>query len=402
MDVPSGEKASYNFYRVLRSIWKGPGISRTDLASTHGIDKTTVSQIVSELSDVGIVRVMDLDTTTVRPGRKSELLAVDGCWGMVAGIEIRPDGINVVGTDMHGGIIAAHRHTLVVERSNLKDAFFQSLEALQADDRCTGRPFVGVGVGVSGIVHRDEGVIVHSIPLNIDDPYDFYYQVSRHLTVPVVVDNDANCCAWGEAVYSKDGAARNFLFVLLEFRSERDSHAYGGDIALGLGFVFDGRVYYGTDGSAGEFRSLYWHQGYRNQFAIPDEEAGAILSRADAVRRLVDEVAQHVALFVNTLNLKAVYVGGDVGPIQDLLLGTIRSAIATNWPYDEPVECGVEVASHARDTVAVGAAAMVLEHIFGDPSFPDGLQHQNAIWRSVLSARSKACGTVVPPTGPAE
>jgi predicted NBD/HSP70 family sugar kinase len=400
LDVPSGERASYNFYRVLRSIWKGNGISRTELASAHALDKTTVSQIVSELTDVGIVRVIDLDTASIRPGRKSELLSVNSCWGMVAGMEIRPDGINVIGADMQGGIIAAHHHSLPMERRNLSDGFFQSLEALGADDRCAGRPLVGVGVGVSGIVHRDESVIVHSIPLNIGDPYDLAYQVSRHVAVPVVVDNDANCCAWGEIVYTKPDFSPNFLFVLLEFRGERDSSAYGGDIGLGLGFVFDGKVYYGTDGSAGEFRSLYWHQGYRNQFGIPNEESASILSRSDAVRRLVDEIAEHVALFVNTLNLKGVYVGGDVGSIEDLLLGTIRSAVATNWPYDEPVDCVVEVATHPRDTVAVGAAAMVLEHIFGEPNFPAGLQVQNSIWKRVMTARSNSDGSSVPPTEP--
>jgi len=394
VDFPSGEKASYNFYRVLRTIWRSNGISRTDLSAAHSLDKTTVSQIVSELTEEGIVKVMDLDTTTVRPGRKAELLSVDGCWGLVAGIEIRPDGVNIVATDMHGQIIAAHHHSLAVERNNLKDVFFQSLEALRADDRCSGRALVGVGVGVTGIVHRGEGQIVHSIPLNIIDPYDFGYQIGRHLPVPVVIDNDANCCAWGELVCTRGEPPANLLFVLLEFRDGHGTSAYGGDIGLGFGFVLDGKVYYGPDGSAGEFRSLYWHQGYRNQFAIPDAEAKDVLHRPDVLPRLVDEIAQHVAVFVNTLNLKGVYVGGDVGSIKELLLGAIRSAISTNWPYDEPVGCRVEMATHLRDMVAVGAAAMVLEHIFSEPTLPAGLKARNDLWQTILRAHAAGAPVV--------
>ena len=387
MAVPNGERASFNYYRVLRSIWQSHGISRTDLASAYGLDKTTVSQIVGDLVDQGIVRVADIDSSSAGPGRKAELLTVDERWGMVAGIEVRADGVNACATDLAGNVLATHHHRQIVERSNLHDTFDRTLEGLLADDRVSDRPLIGVGVGVTGIVAKKERTIVRSLPLNIADPYDFGHQIARKLPVPVILDNDANCCAWGELVYDASRAPSNFLFVLLEFRSGPEQAFYGGDIGMGLGFVIDGSVYYGGDGSAGEFRSLYWHPGFRNQFAVPDSEASGILERPDVLVRLVDEIAKHVALFVNTLNLKRVYIGGDVGTIKDLLIGTIETAIENNWPYDEPVGCGVELATHAQDIVAVGAAAMVLEHVFEEPALSMGLRERNSLWQQIMAHR---------------
>lgn len=388
MDVPNGEKASYNFFRVLRSIWRSQGISRNELAAAHGLDKTTVSQIVGELVERGVVRVADVDTSNVRPGRRSEILTVDERWGMVAGIEIRPDGVNASAVDLCGTVLATHHHRQLIERSNLREALLHSLEGLLADDRVIDRPLVGVGVGATGVVARRDRTIVRSLPLNIADPYDFGHQVARHLPVPVILDNDANCCAWGELVYDAGRAPRNFLFLLLEFRTGPARSMYGGDIGMGLGFVIDGSVYYGETGSAGEFRSVFWHPGFTNQFAIPDVEAVDVLNRPDVLPRLVEEIAKHVALLVNTLNLGRVYIGGDVGSIQDLLVGTIQSAIASNWPYDDRVECGVELATHAQDIVAVGAAAMVLEHIFEEPVLPLGLRERNGLWQQILAQRA--------------
>ena len=103
MVLPSGERASYNFYRVLRSVWRSAGVSRSDLAAVHKLDKTTISQIVSELVDQNLVKVLEIDTSTQRPGRKSELLTVDDEWGFVVGIEARPDGVKACATCVRQG-----------------------------------------------------------------------------------------------------------------------------------------------------------------------------------------------------------------------------------------------------------------------------------------------------------
>ncbi|MFW5685966.1 MAG: ROK family transcriptional regulator [Spirochaetota bacterium] len=390
MELPTGERASYNFYRVLRSIWRGSGVSRTELAATHKLDKTTISQIVAELIEQGIVGVQEIDTSIQRPGRKSELLTVSDDWGIVAGIELRPDGIRACATDMHANVIAAHHHRQLVERTTLRDAFMNSLEGLQADDRVDGRPLVGVGVGLSGIVNAQLQSIVKSIPLNILDPYDFREQISRHVRVPVLVDNDADCGAWSELVHDGDQRSSNFMFVLIEFRTPPQREHYGGDIGVGFGFVIDGSVYYGGSGAAGEFRSLYWHPGYRNQLAVPDAEAHDVLDKPDVLPRVIEELASHVGVFANVLDLGAVYVGGDVSTIKDLVLGSFYSAIQNNWPYDEERDCVVELASLEDDIVAVGAASMVLEHIFQEPVLPAGLRARNRVWQTILSARAAA------------
>jgi predicted NBD/HSP70 family sugar kinase len=392
LDIKSGEKSSYNFFRVLRTIWQKSGTSRTELSQMHDLDKSTVSQIVSQFIDSGLVRVANLDSSNTRPGRRAELLEINDEWGCVAGIEIRPDGISSCATGMHGRVIATHHHRQPVERDNLQDSVMRCFESLHADDRVSGRPIACVGVGISGIVRREDAVILHSIALNIQEPLDFDAVIGRHLPVPVIIDNDANCCAWGETVYDRATPPENSLFVLLEFRDGPDRALYGGDIGLGLSFVFNGSVYYGEGGSAGEFRSVFWRPGCSNQFAIPDADAAGILAKPEPLERLITELAQHIALFVNTLNLKKVYVGGDAGPIRDLTIGTINRAIQNNWPYAEPVECAVELATYDTNMVAIGAAAMALEHIFEEPVLPKGLRNRNAIWAHIMRGRQRSIG----------
>lgn len=394
MEIPSSERASYNFYRVLHSIWRSDGISRTELASSHTLDKTTISQIVSELISEELVSVVDVDTTISRPGRKSELLSVSDRWGAVAGIELRAYEAIVCATDMHGNPIAQHRHPVEVRRNNIKQTVVQVLESIQADDRLAGLPLIGAGIGLSGMVNRHHQTVIKSIPLGIDDPYDFASHVGSALGFPVIVDNDANCAAHGELVWNKSSEQiTNGLFVLLEFREGATNVEYSSDVGMGLGFIINGSVYYGDEGSAGEFRSIFYHPGHNSQFSISDQEAIGAIHKPAVLPRLIEEIAQHVALFVNTLNLKRVIVGGDVGSIREMIVDSFESAINANWPYPELVRCGISISRQENNIVATGAAAMMLSHVFSEPLLASALREKNAVWDSVFRARAGAVGT---------
>lgn len=388
MKFPSGEKTSYSFYRVLRSIWTSDGISRSELADSHGLDKASISHIVSEFSSEGLVCATEVTESLRRRGRKPELLAVRGEYGMVAGLELRPDYVSSVALDLNGSVFASFRLDRNVDRSNIGDSIEQCLAHLREDERCAGIPLVGVGVGVPGVVARSRQSIVRSIALDISDPYDFAGQVGSRLDVPAIVDNDANCCAWGEIVFSRALCPDHFVFALLRFHENDRRGRYGGNVGLGLGFVLGGQVYYGADGSAGEFRSALFGPEDRGQFATVATQTRDVRHDPEVLDRLLSEISVNLAMLVNTFNLKAVYVGGDVDEIDSNLNARLRDAIATNWSYDLPVDVAVETVANPQTMVAAGAGAMVLEEIFAEPKTDAGISSRNKLWRSIVRTRS--------------
>ena len=96
-----------------------------------------------------------------------------------------------------------------------------------------------VGIGAAGFVDASRSTVMFSPHLAWrDEP--LRARLSGRITIPVVVDNDANTTALGE---SRFGAGAGHRFVLC--------------ITLGTGIggaiVMDGRVYRGANGMAGEF-----------------------------------------------------------------------------------------------------------------------------------------------------
>jgi glucokinase len=96
-----------------------------------------------------------------------------------------------------------------------------------------------VGVGAPGLVDRD-GVLRFAPNLSLGgEALDLQSPLQERLAVPVTVDNDATCAAWGEREL---GAAQGLDDVILVTLGT----------GIGGGIVTDGSVERGTNGFAGE------------------------------------------------------------------------------------------------------------------------------------------------------
>lgn len=98
---------------------------------------------------------------------------------------------------------------------------------------------IGVGVGIAGLVRQPEGVLLRAPNIPESENVAVRDILQRRLGLPVAVDNDANCFALAEAV---QGAGRGKRIVV------------GITIGTGVGggIIFDGKVFQGSRGFAGE------------------------------------------------------------------------------------------------------------------------------------------------------
>lgn len=151
-------------------------------------------------------------------------------------------GIDIGGTKLAAGVVDPTGQViqrLVVPSPSLsvpatEDAIVEVVTRLSRD-----HAVAAVGVGAAGWVDHDQGTIRFSPHLAWrDEP--LAARLAARLTVPVLVDNDANVAAWAEYVY---GAGRQARVLVL--------------IALGTGIggahILEGRLFRGAWGMAGEW-----------------------------------------------------------------------------------------------------------------------------------------------------
>ncbi len=361
-----------NRSRILRVIWHHPGTSRVDIANVLGLDKSTVSSIVGELLESGLVREGTHADASPQGGRRRVQLELNAEYGYVLGVELQPDFFRAVLTDLTGTILdswSAERPRKGVDfEPYVLDLLYELLEVIgNRRDR-----LISIGVAMGGLVNSIRNVIYGSIPMEIADEYDFQRRIAETIGIPVIAENDANACAWGELTFHRGKPVHDFLYVLVQIRgASPGNHRYGG-IGVGLGVAVNGTLYPGSRFTAGEFRSAFWDGQNTGQFALTEAEAALVKNDETIRRRLFRELAKNVSLIVNVLNLDHIFIGGDILKYRDELTPLIREELGKNWPYESDVECEIRYSSYGENAVVAGAAAMMLDRLFTDQIFPLG------------------------------
>ncbi len=363
-----------NTSRVMREIWVHKEISRIQIAKNLGLDKSTVTSIASELLRAGLVQETAQGEAGPLGGRRPVPLTLNRRYGCVLGLELRPESYTAVATDLEGSILYSKFERAQLTGAGFRDGFMEIAARVREELRRSEVPLLGVGVGVSGVVHPEKGLIRYSIPLQIEKPFDFRGQIAEGYDLPLFLENDANACAWGELAFHRGKRLRDFLFVLAEFRDVRDRSRHHEKIAVGMGIVIGGRVHYGHSHSAGEFRSVFCTPECRGQFSLSGDEAFRIEEDPAVLSRFIRELSRNIAMLTNTFNLDQVFLGGDIERYRKEVQAVLAEEIQRNWPYPDEVHCRIHFSSLGEKAVAYGAAGMVLHRLFAGTHSSSGFE----------------------------
>ena len=109
--------------------------------------------------------------------------------------------------------------------------------------RVQEKNIVGVGLGIPGPCDSKNG-IVHVTPnLPIKRPFPLRDHLKKELRMPVFIQNDGNCAAFGEATWGAAKGARVAILLTL-------------GTGIGSGIIIDGKIFDGAFGQAPELGHL--------------------------------------------------------------------------------------------------------------------------------------------------
>jgi predicted NBD/HSP70 family sugar kinase len=215
----------------------GP-LSRTRLGELTGLSKPTAAQLLTRLSDAGLV--ITSGNSQGGPGPRAQLYAVNPDAAYVAALDVTPSRILAAVADISGRTVGDFE--LPTPRRAGSDAVAHVLHALEGAAASAGLPrhrLHRLAIGTPGAFDPRTSRLRYARHLpGWHDPH-LLDELADRVGVPLVVGNDVNLAAIAEMHV---GRARQVDdFVLLR-----------ADEGLGAAIVIDGRVHGGATGGAGE------------------------------------------------------------------------------------------------------------------------------------------------------
>ncbi len=358
----------YNRSLVLHSLSLHTALSRVELAHMLNLKKSSITAIVADLLELGILKEVGPGEGRRKGGRKPIMLSLEDSFGVVIGIDLQPQSAFITVCNIRGDILI--QDTFEFTGDDLYLSFIQKFTKVLDHAReiveDLSLSILGVSLGIPGWVDSRNGVVLRSIPFSLSE-YNFAEEVRRlDLPFPVLVENDANCGAWSE-VKNRVTSFRDSLFLLFVNRPVIHEGDSLGGVALGLGVVLNGEIYTGSDYSAGDFTSALWTTSQSGQVGIDDSIMKTIIDeRKDPVtsRRYIQEILQNLIPLISVLAPKRITLGGSACGKLEIFKNVIQSELSESYLAQNGVEELFRESGYGLYASAFGAARRFVWELF--------------------------------------
>lgn len=237
----------YNRRIVLESIRLHGPTTRGEIARSVGLTVQTVSTIVRELEEQGLI--LSVQKAPKGRGIPPSTLTINPEGGHAVGIHVTPLWIEAALVNLRGDVVENLRRPIVNAMPDAAFAFIKEMVAtLKASPRC-GRLF-GAGLALPGPFDVESMSFVGSTTMAGWKNIDIRQHLADATGLPAFIENDMAAAALGEQLYGLGQQISNYYYLFFS-------------VGLGGAMMHEGSVMGGAWGNAGEIGHIP---------AVPDGE----------------------------------------------------------------------------------------------------------------------------------
>jgi len=229
----------HNTQLVFSTIYEREEISRAEIARITRLTRPTVSDVVAELMDEGLIGEVGHAPST--GGKRAILLRVNVNSRCLIGLDLAREDFRGALIDLRGDI--QHRVNLPLEGRDGNAALelvYTLVDTLRA---AAHHPLLGIGIGAPGLVDAVNGVIHQAVNLNWRDVHLRDLLQARY-SLPVYMANDCQVAALGEYTFGQNNAQQR--------QQAKDLVVIHAGKGVGAGIVLGGQLFHGNPLGAGE------------------------------------------------------------------------------------------------------------------------------------------------------
>lgn len=370
---------------LLNLIKNHKEVCRKDLSEISGLTGATVTNLIRDLINVGIVT----ERTNYRGSRSKNAISLQINFEkfFVIGLTFRRGFIIYGVSDLAGNILK--KSELLLKLNEPVDKVFKALNSIIksciAEFNIRGK-IIGLGLSFPGPINLNKGEISYLTNLPGWKDIEIKKYLKDNFNFPVIIDEAANATAFAEKWFGCAKEHINFISMLISQ-------------GVGAGIVINGKIYWGESGFAGEIghvsidyngpqcscgnkgclelycstlsllkkaQSIYSSEKIKN---IDD-----ILKKFNNDKKILDLVTENgkylgfaIVNLINSFNPELVVIHSEMNKFGDIWIENIRSSTIRRLLPEISSNVKIEYSTLKDDPVFLGAIAMVCAYIFEKP-----------------------------------
>ena len=370
---------------LLTDLFHGGLQSRQQLAGTTALSQASVSNLIGEMLEEGLVEEAGLVGSD--GGRPRVLLQVRPGFRYVVGADVAETRVLIELYDMSMARLAQAEFEHDDDPSQVAEQLLAGLTAVTTEAGVDPGRVLGYGVGVPGVVDQDGVVDSQSTGW---DAVPLGAMLRAGTEVPIFVENGAKTFGQAEMWFGSARGARHAVIIMI-------------GTGVGAAVVMDGRSYRGANSNAGEWghTTLVYDgeicrcgargclEAYVGAGGIGRRLAAAtgrpytptlltemLASTPPAAQEVFTETAGYlgagIADLINLFSPERIVIGGIAGSVLgEHFLPEIRSAAARHALRRPYSQTSIDLCTLGPDAVAMGAATLPIAHLLADGGLPE-------------------------------
>lgn len=379
---------------MLRLIWREHQISRADISRRLKLSRSTVTEIIRDLLATGFVKETGIGESS--GGRKPIVLAFQDNAKVILGIDIGARHVSVAMTNLRGKLLWWKEVKFPVREDS--EGTYELIYRLCNESLSTLKKgtemLLSIGVSVPSPVDPIRPEYLSETIIPAWHGKSGITKLREKYNVPVYMDNDANLGALAEHWWGAGKNCKDLIYIKISN-------------GVGAGYIFDGKLYRGSKGIAGEMSHMPIDPngklcgcGLRGCLAtvvsawalkervkvlsslypgsslitggpgVTDIENAALVGdplAVQVVREATDYLSGAITSVVNLLNPDLIIIGGSLSRLGDLVIEPIREKMDSCTLVGSVSKTKLQASELGSKGIAIGAATLAIEQAFIDP-----------------------------------
>ncbi|EPE63514.1 ROK family protein [Exiguobacterium sp. S17] len=367
---------TYNRSLILRLIRLHQPVSRVELAKATNLTKPTISNIVNELKEEGLVNERELGVSS--GGRRPIMLELAASDRFVIGIDATQRKLHGVVTNIHGELLDEAWHD---ERFDTNEEFIDAIVTLyiQLAGKTSG-DVIGLGVSVHGMVEAGAGMVLFAPRFHLHD-IPMKRELEARLKQHVFVENDVRTLALGELYFGEAIGIDEFFYVYAGY-GIGGAYVHGGELIDGehhiageighMRIMLDGPIC--SCGNRGCLEAVAGERAILNEARelydlTLDGMRDAVGTNPD-VQKLYERAGEYVGIatlnMIHLLNPSRILLGGPLFNYAPQVVTNIQERVAQTALTMDARQTDIRVVPWNANHGALGAAALITNQLFGE------------------------------------